>query len=218
LAHWRTARRSGRTRSRRRSCCSGASHGWRARLAWSRARGCGPHRNLGFRSCWSCRGRSNSWFHSCGWRPGNRRHGWPCGSRNCSRRSRTRRHKSWPGRDSARSSRGCHRSRVSSRWRAWLRGCRLCRNGHRSRGCRAGRRPRLCCGCLGLFIRFGGRFLRSQFAEMLPHEFSVAVVKRTRVGFLFRDTNFRKVVNQDLGLDFELPGQLVDSDLIGIWH
>jgi hypothetical protein len=46
----------------------------------------------------------------------------------------------------------------------------------------------------------------------------MAVVKRTRVGFLFCDADFRKVVNQDLGLDFELPGQLVNSDLIGIWH
>ncbi len=107
---------------------------------------------------------------------------------------------------------------MSSRWRAWLRGGRLCRNGRRSRGRGAGRRTRFCCACLGLFILFGGRFLRGQLAEMLPHEFSVAVVKRTRVGFLFRDTDFRKVVNQDLGLDFELPGQLVNSDLIGIWH
>jgi hypothetical protein len=30
------------------------------------------------------------------------------------------------------------------------------------------------------------------------------------------DANFREVVNQDFRLDLELPGQLVDADLIRI--
>jgi len=39
-----------------------------------------------------------------------------------------------------------------------------------------------------------------------------------RVRFLFRDTEAGQKVNDGLGLDFELAGQLVDSYLIGVGH
>jgi hypothetical protein len=51
---------------------------------------------------------------------------------------------------------------------------------------------------------------------MLPHEFGMAQVDRARMRLLLGNTNFREVIDQDLGLDFELPGQLVDADLIRI--
>jgi len=39
-----------------------------------------------------------------------------------------------------------------------------------------------------------------------------------RVRFLFRDAEAGQKVNDGLGLDFELAGQLVDSYLIGVGH
>jgi hypothetical protein len=38
------------------------------------------------------------------------------------------------------------------------------------------------------------------------------------VCFLFRDAEARQKVNDGLGLNFELAGQLVDSYLIGVGH
>jgi len=38
------------------------------------------------------------------------------------------------------------------------------------------------------------------------------------MSLLFRDAEAGQKVNDGLGLDFELAGQLVDSDLIGVGH
>ncbi|HKV03838.1 MAG TPA: hypothetical protein VJO53_01895 [Candidatus Acidoferrales bacterium] len=51
---------------------------------------------------------------------------------------------------------------------------------------------------------------------MLPRTFGVFDINRARVRFLFLDADFGQVVDQHLGLDLEFPGQLVDSNLIGI--
>ena len=51
---------------------------------------------------------------------------------------------------------------------------------------------------------------------MLAHEFGVGEIERARVGLLFCDADLREVVDQDLGLDFQLPGQLVNSNLVGV--
>jgi hypothetical protein len=51
---------------------------------------------------------------------------------------------------------------------------------------------------------------------MLSHKLGMVQVERARVSLLLGDTNFREVIDQDLGLDLELPGQLVDADLIRI--
>jgi hypothetical protein len=51
---------------------------------------------------------------------------------------------------------------------------------------------------------------------MLPHELGMVQIERARVSLLLGDTNFREIIDQDLGLDFELPGQLVNADLIRI--
>jgi len=41
---------------------------------------------------------------------------------------------------------------------------------------------------------------------------------RARVGLFLRDAEAGQKVNDGFGLDFELAGQLVDSDLIGVGH
>ena len=51
---------------------------------------------------------------------------------------------------------------------------------------------------------------------MFAYEFGVIEVKRARVRFLFGDADFGQVVDQDFRLDLELPGQLVNSDLIWV--
>ena len=53
---------------------------------------------------------------------------------------------------------------------------------------------------------------------MLADQFGVLDVNRTRMRFLFVDADLGKIVDQHLGLDFELAGQFVDSDLICVWH
>ena len=35
---------------------------------------------------------------------------------------------------------------------------------------------------------------------------------------LLRDADFRQVLDQNLGFDFEFPRQLIDADLIGFSH
>ena len=52
--------------------------------------------------------------------------------------------------------------------------------------------------------------------EVFAHEFRVFDVERTRVRLLLRDADFRQVLDQDLRLDLELPGQLINPDLIRI--
>jgi len=51
---------------------------------------------------------------------------------------------------------------------------------------------------------------------MLPHQFGMIQVERARVRLLVRDADFRQVIDQDLGLDLEFSGQLVNADLIWI--
>jgi hypothetical protein len=53
-------------------------------------------------------------------------------------------------------------------------------------------------------------------AEVLPHELGFIEIERTRVGLFLGDADFRQKVDQDLGLDLEFAGQLVNADLIGI--
>ena len=53
---------------------------------------------------------------------------------------------------------------------------------------------------------------------MLARQLRMLDVNRARVRLFFRHTNFRQVIDQDFGLDLELPGQLIDADLIGIAH
>jgi hypothetical protein len=51
---------------------------------------------------------------------------------------------------------------------------------------------------------------------MFADEFGVVEVERTRVRFLLGYADFGQVVDQDFRLDLELPGQLVNSNLIGV--
>jgi hypothetical protein len=53
---------------------------------------------------------------------------------------------------------------------------------------------------------------------MLPHQFGVLDVERTRVRLLLGDADLRQVVDQHLGLDLEFPCQLVDANLIEFCH
>jgi hypothetical protein len=58
--------------------------------------------------------------------------------------------------------------------------------------------------------------LRRETQEMLPREFGMLDIERTRVRLLFLDADLRQVVDQYLGLDLEFTRQLVNTDLIGI--
>lgn len=72
---------------------------------------------------------------------------------------------------------------------------------------------------LGRFLRgLRGRFFLSQRVEVLTHKFGMIEIERARVRFLLRDANLGEVLDQDFGLDLELPGQLINSDLVRIRH
>jgi hypothetical protein len=51
---------------------------------------------------------------------------------------------------------------------------------------------------------------------MFAHEFSFIEVERARVRFLLGYADFGEEVDQDFRLDLELPGQLINSDLIWV--
>lgn len=51
---------------------------------------------------------------------------------------------------------------------------------------------------------------------MLARQFRVLDVERARVRLLLRDADFGQVLDQDLGLDLELSGQLINPDLVRI--
>jgi len=51
---------------------------------------------------------------------------------------------------------------------------------------------------------------------MLAHKFGVRQIERARVRLLLGDADLGKVVDQDLGLDLQFSGQLVNSNLIGV--
>jgi len=57
-----------------------------------------------------------------------------------------------------------------------------------------------------------GRCVRAA-AEMLPHQFRFEVLKRTGVRFFLRDAHRGQHVKNFLALDFQLTGQIVDSNL-----
>jgi hypothetical protein len=53
---------------------------------------------------------------------------------------------------------------------------------------------------------------------MLAHQYGVLDVDRARVRLFFGDADLGKIIDQHLGLDFQLSGQFIDSDLICVWH
>jgi hypothetical protein len=56
-------------------------------------------------------------------------------------------------------------------------------------------------------------FLHRGFpSQAPPHQQSLIVFQRAGVGFLLRDAQLRKYLNDCVGLDFQLPGQLVDAN------
>jgi hypothetical protein len=75
---------------------------------------------------------------------------------------------------------------------------------------------------LGLdsFVAVGGarslrrtrRSLRAS-AEMFPHQFRFVIFQRTGVRFLLRNTHRGQHVKNFLALDFQLTGQVIDSNL-----
>jgi hypothetical protein len=65
-------------------------------------------------------------------------------------------------------------------------------------------------GLLGVFGGFG------EGAEVLAGEFGVLDIDRTRVRLLFFDADLGEILDQDLGLDLEFPGQLIDANLVGL--
>jgi hypothetical protein len=76
---------------------------------------------------------------------------------------------------------------------------------------------------LGLDLFFAvsgarGRFRRTRrrietAAEMLPHQVRFVIFQRTGVRFLLRDAHRGQHVKNFLALDFQLTGQIVDSNL-----
>ena len=99
---------------------------------------------------------------------------------------------------------GCRRNASRWRWRGWFHP-------------RSSSSSFLC-----FFFGFGGSFsLRFGFglaANLLAHFFSDVRWNRARMRLLFRDAVLRQQVNNGFGLDLELPGQFVDSDLIRVAH
>jgi hypothetical protein len=63
---------------------------------------------------------------------------------------------------------------------------------------------------------FGGSLLGRKGLEVLAHQLGVIEIKRARVRLLLRDADFRQILDQDLGLDLQLPGQLINPDLVRI--
>jgi hypothetical protein len=48
---------------------------------------------------------------------------------------------------------------------------------------------------------------------MGPHLFRLVFLERAGMGFLLGDSYFRQYIENGLALDFELSGQIVDSNL-----
>jgi len=51
-------------------------------------------------------------------------------------------------------------------------------------------------------------------SEVLPHPLCFIHLNGTGMGFLFSDANVRKELEDFLAFDFQLPGQIVDSNLL----
>jgi hypothetical protein len=78
------------------------------------------------------------------------------------------------------------------------------------------------CRFLCFLLRLGRRFrlgLRFRNAlNLLAHFLGDVHRNRTRVRLLFRDAEPGQKVNDRFGLDLQLAGQFVDSDLIRVAH
>ena len=61
--------------------------------------------------------------------------------------------------------------------------------------------------------RLGGRGLGFSGTEVSPHLFGFVFFDRTGVRLLLRDTDFDQDIKNRLALDFQFPGQIVDSNL-----
>src|ERR1700690_121555 len=79
---------------------------------------------------------------------------------------------------------------------------------------------------LDLVLNIGGRSARrpcrtrSGFgagAKILADEFGFVVLQRTRMGLFLRDTHRGQHVKNLLALDFQLTGQIIDSNLHPLW-
>jgi len=57
------------------------------------------------------------------------------------------------------------------------------------------------------------RFSNGALAQAVLYSDGYILVDRTGVGLLFINSEFRQQIQYDVRFDFELPGQLVDSDL-----
>jgi len=109
-------------------------------------------------------------------------------------------------RNSSRSTR-LRRNRRRSRWN---------RRGGRSHPCRFGRR------FLRDLFRSGARFFGSlffrQLVKMCPDRDRRGHVDGARVSLLFLDSRFGQKINDGLGLDLQLAGKLINSDLFDVTH
>ena len=202
----------------------------RAAAALQPARWSWPELARGRRSCRPRRNRSRRSYRSCGLR---RR--WRRRSRKGRPRSRSRDYKSWRRRQPAEAA-GRLRNRSV---RSWRRGCD-CRLGrrrrNRRRSCRGRGRLLLAddgfqnvAGLgnigeidLGLDLigvgaarpgRPAGSLRCAGGAEVGADFLRFVVFERTGMGLLLGDSDFRKYVENRFAFDFQLPGQIVDSNL-----
>ena len=61
--------------------------------------------------------------------------------------------------------------------------------------------------------RLGGRGLGFSGTEVSPHLFRFVFLDRTGMRLLFSDADFDQDIKNRLALDFQFPGQIVDSNL-----
>lgn len=122
--------------------------------------------------------------------------------RNCRGRSRS---------DGCCGMRGSCRGR---RNRSWCRGLRCNGGGTSPRG--PGR------GLLIRFFLYGGGFGSGlgirDLLEVFTDFLRVRFINGAGVRLLFFDTYLREVVKDCLSLDLQVTGQVVDANLIGVWH
>jgi len=82
------------------------------------------------------------------------------------------------------------------------------------------RRPGLRFFC-GLFFSgggFGGRFGVGERMEVLAHLLGSGDVNRTGVRLFFGDAHRRQEFEDELRLDLEFPGQVVDTNLVWMFR
>ena len=161
------------------------------RTCWSRGHTATRRRNAGSRRrsrmCRMSRVRCRRTQCSAGRRDCGRCTDWTRGRRGRNGRSGS------SGRRSQRNR--CRCRRFGGRWSGWR------RRWSRPRGGLGFHRRRL--------RRFRCCFRRREALKMLPRQFRVLDIDRARVRLLFLDADRRQKVDQHLGLDLELAGQLV---------